>query len=61
VGTWPWIDTKRNYVGIVFSKEVITGQKKELAIQIKEAADAATAGTSRVSFLGSMCASLFTP
>jgi len=41
VGTWPWIDTKRNYVGIVFSKEVITGQKKELAIQIKEAVDAA--------------------
>jgi hypothetical protein len=41
VGTWPWIDTKRNYVGIVFSKEVITGQKKELSIQIKEAVDAA--------------------
>lgn len=40
-GTWPWIDTKRNYVGIVFSKELITGQKKELSIQIKEAADTA--------------------
>lgn len=41
LGTWPWIDTKRNYVGIVFSKELITGQKKELSIQIKEAADSA--------------------
>jgi hypothetical protein len=41
LGTWPWIDTKRNYVGIVFSKELITGQKKELSIQIKEAADTA--------------------
>jgi len=41
LGTWPWLDTKRNYVGIVFSKELITGQKKELSIQIKEAADAA--------------------
>lgn len=40
-GTWPWLDTKRNYVGIVFSKELITGQKKELSIQIKEAADTA--------------------
>ena len=41
LGTWPWMDTKRTYLGIVFSKGLITGQKKELSIQVKEAVDTA--------------------
>jgi len=41
LGTWPWMDAKRNYVGIVFSKGLITGQTKELSIQVKEAVDTA--------------------
>lgn len=40
-GTWPWMDTKRNMVGIVFVKDLISSQKRDLYLQIKDAADAA--------------------
>jgi CubicO group peptidase (beta-lactamase class C family) len=40
-GTWPWIDTKRNYVGIIFAKSLLGEQKKELYLRMKEIADAA--------------------
>jgi CubicO group peptidase (beta-lactamase class C family) len=38
-GTWPWIDTKRNYVGIIFAKSLLGEQKKELYLRMKETAD----------------------
>ncbi len=41
LGTWPWMDTKRNLVGIVFAKDMDENQKSELFLQIKDAADAA--------------------
>jgi len=41
LGTWAWMDAKISYVGILFSKGLITGQKKELSIQVKEAVDTA--------------------
>lgn len=41
LGTWPWLDRKRNYVGIVFAKDLINNQKKDLYLQIKDAAEAA--------------------
>jgi CubicO group peptidase (beta-lactamase class C family) len=40
-GTWPWIDTNRNYVGIIFAKSLLGEQKKELYLRMKEIADAA--------------------
>lgn len=40
-GSWPWIDTKRNYVGIIFSKSLSGEQKKDIYLRMKELADAA--------------------
>lgn len=39
-GTWPWIDKKRNYVGIIFAKSLLGEQKKELYLKMKEVVDA---------------------
>lgn len=38
-GTWPWIDTKKNYVAIVFVKNVLTDQKRDFYLKIKENID----------------------
>ena len=38
-GTWPWIDVKRNYVAIVFVKSLLTEQKRDLYMKIKESVD----------------------
>ncbi len=38
-GTWPWIDTKRNYVAIVFVKSLLTDQKRDIYMKIKESID----------------------
>ncbi|MFN5423485.1 MAG: serine hydrolase domain-containing protein [bacterium] len=40
-GTWPWIDTKRKYVGIIFAKSLSGEQKKDLYFRMKEITDAA--------------------
>lgn len=38
-GTWPWIDTKRNYVGIIFINNIMTANKKEFYLTLKETVD----------------------
>jgi CubicO group peptidase (beta-lactamase class C family) len=34
-GTWPWIDFSKKYAAIIFEKNTLTQQKKELYMQIK--------------------------
>lgn len=38
-GTWPWIDTKRNYVGIIVVKTILTANKREFYLDLKETVD----------------------
>lgn len=40
-GTWPWIDTKRNYAGIIFAKSLSGEQKRDLYLRMKEITDSA--------------------
>jgi CubicO group peptidase (beta-lactamase class C family) len=44
-GTWPYIDKCRNYAAIIFVKSLLNEQKKDVAIQFKEAVDEAVGGS----------------
>ena len=38
-GTWPWVDTKRKYVGIIFAKSLSGDQKRDIYFRMKEITD----------------------
>lgn len=38
-GTWPYVDKCRGYAGIIFCKNLVAAEKKEIYLQIKKAID----------------------
>jgi len=38
-GTWPWVDLGRGYSAIIFEKGILSEQKRDIYLQIKEAID----------------------
>jgi CubicO group peptidase (beta-lactamase class C family) len=46
-GTWPYVDKCRNYAAVIFVKNLLAEQKKDLALQVKQAVDDAVGGGCR--------------
>jgi hypothetical protein len=43
-GTWPYVDKCRNYAAIIFVKTLLGEQKKDVALQFKNAVDEVVGG-----------------
>ena len=43
-GTWPYVDNCRKYAAIIFVKNILSEQKKDLAMQFKDLVDEQVGG-----------------